>query len=681
MWLDKSIKVQSDTIIKLTYNNKTYTIPGSWIKYDSIDNVLAYNFPANIRDQIVGNTNRFINGEKVHVNISNLSDRDINTYEIDYDVNFFNINNISLDSIDVVYRKEGMSTGLVISPKQTMSLNLGTIYNIDTDTIPYNATIGRYSYKIVDTSIATIEGTTITPVKGGKTSLTITDSYTKKSFNYIVKVYEMPSKVSFKNNSITIKKGERYTIPQPIIEPSSAIIEEGVFVSTNSNIAYISNGQIVGLNPGKTTITYKDNRHTDAPTATIEVTVYEEQIDITEFFFFNTSMALEVGKSNMVSTKIVPSNATNKKLTWTSSDSSVASVDSNGNVTGLKAGTATITAKTSNGKTATCQVVVSSNVVEVTGVSVSKYNVSVAVGTSETLTATITPSNATIKNPVWSSENPDIATVDNNGKITGIKVGTVKMRVSAGSISSIITVTVIENVEVTDLTLNKNNLSLKEGASETLTATIAPSNATNKNVTWTSSNTSIATVSNGKVTGVKVGTATITAKTSNGKTAACTVTVSQKEDGDSELIPVYRMYNPVNGEHLFTANPQEVETLYRFQGWGKEGIGWYYSENGTPVYRLYSPKFNNHLYTSNMAEITLITTRYGWVYDFDRRPVMYSNGPVSIYRLYNPSLSDQHHLTTSNHEYNIATQWGWRQEGIAMQAEQVGVPENTHYYK
>ena len=240
-------------------------------------------------------------------------------------------------------------------------------------------------------------------------------------------------------------------------------------------------------------------------------------------------MALEVGKSNMVSTKIVPSNATNKKLTWTSSDSSVASVDSNGNVTGLKAGTATITAKTSNGKTATCQVVVSSNVVEVTGVSVSKYNVSVAVGTSETLTATITPSNATIKNPVWSSENPDIATVDNNGKITGIKVGTVKMRVSAGSISSIITVTVIENVEVTDLTLNKNNLSLKEGASETLTATIAPSNATNKNVTWTSSNTSIATVSNGKVTGVKVGTATITAKTSNGKTAACTVTVSQKK--------------------------------------------------------------------------------------------------------------------------------------------------------
>ena len=145
--------------------------------------------------------------------------------------------------------------------------------------------------------------------------------------------------------------------------------------------------------------------------------------------------------------------------------------------------------------------------------------------------------------------------------------------------------------------------------------------------------------------------------------------------------PVYRMYNPVNGEHLFTANPQEVEVLYKYQGWGKEGIGWYYTERGTPVYRLYSPKFNNHLYTSNWAEITLITTQQGWVFDFDRRPVMYSNGPVSIYRLYNPSLSDQHHLTTSNHEYNLATQWGWKKEGVAMYAEEIGEPENTNYYR
>ena len=60
---------------------------------------------------------------------------------------------------------------------------------------------------------------------------------------------------------------------------------------------------------------------------------------------------------------------------------------------------------------------------------------------------------------------------------------------------------------------------------------------------------------------------------------------------------------------------------------------------------------------------------------------MYSDGPVSIYRLYNPSLSDQHHLTTSNHEYNLATQWGWKQEGVAMQAEKIGEPENTNYYR
>ena len=94
------------------------------------------------------------------------------------------------------------------------------------------------------------------------------------------------------------------------------------------------------------------------------------------------------------------------------------------------------------------------------------------------------------------------------------------------------------------------------------------------------------------------------------------------------------------------------------------------------------PKFNNHLYTSSRYEINNITENEGWVFDYERRPVMYSKGDVEIYRLYNPSLNDQHHLTTSAHEYDIAHRlWGWRQEGIAMNASKIGEPENTHYYK
>ena len=134
---------------------------------------------------------------------------------------------------------------------------------------------------------------------------------------------------------------------------------------------------------------------------------------------------------------------------------------------------------------------------------------------------------------------------------------------------------------------------------------------------------------------------------------------------------------------LLTANQYtyEAEVIYRTQGWGKEGIGWFSSNKGIPVYRLYNPKFNNHLYTSDTYEMSVITRKYGWVFDFDGRPVMYSDGTVPIYRLYNPGQNDQHHLTTDLNEYNIIPKWGWRQEGVAMKAVRIGVPETTHFYR
>ena len=150
-------------------------------------------------------------------------------------------------------------------------------------------------------------------------------------------------------------------------------------------------------------------------------------------------------------------------------------------------------------------------------------------------------------------------------------------------------------------------------------------------------------------------------------------------------IPVYRMYNPKTGEHLYTADAYEVSVIYKTQGWGFEGVGWYTIESGIPVYRLYSPKFDNHLYTSDKNEMSIITSQYGWVFDNIingvPQPVMYSDGDTEIYRLYNPAQNDQHHLTTDKNEYNIIPQWGWRQEGVAMKATSLGIPVITYYYK
>ena len=163
----------------------------------------------------------------------------------------------------------------------------------------------------------------------------------------------------------------------------------------------------------------------------------------------------------------------------------------------------------------------------VTGVTLNKTSTTLAVGASETLTATVAPDNATNKNVTWTSSNNNVATV-NDGVVTAVAAGTATITVTTEDGGKTATCRVTVNpVAVTGVTLNKTTTTLLVGATESLTATVAPEIATNKNVTWSSSNTAVATVSNGVVTGVSVGTATITVTTEDGsKTAECTITVT-----------------------------------------------------------------------------------------------------------------------------------------------------------
>ena len=151
-----------------------------------------------------------------------------------------------------------------------------------------------------------------------------------------------------------------------------------------------------------------------------------------------------------------------------------------------------------------------------------KTTASLKAGETVTLTATVNPSDATDKTITWTTSDQTIATIS-NGVVTAKKVGTATITAKAGSKTAICTITVVAT-EVTSVTLNKTTASLKAGETVTLTATVNPSDATDKIVTWTTSDQTIATVSNGVVTAKKVGTATITAKAGS-KTATCIVTV------------------------------------------------------------------------------------------------------------------------------------------------------------
>ena len=175
--------------------------------------------------------------------------------------------------------------------------------------------------------------------------------------------------------------------------------------------------------------------------------------------------------------------------------------------------------------------------IKVESVSLNVTNTELTEGEQTTLTATVNPSNATNKNVTWSSSDNAVATVD-NGKVTAVKAGTATITVTTedGNKTATCKVTVkAKTYPVESVTLDKTEAELTEGEQTTLTATVNPSNATNKNVTWSSSDNAVATVDNGKVTAVKAGTATITVTTEDGnKTATCKVTVTGKNISTEE---------------------------------------------------------------------------------------------------------------------------------------------------
>lgn len=248
-----------------------------------------------------------------------------------------------------------------------------------------------------------------------------------------------------------------------------------------------------------------------------------------------TSITLTLGdrdnESYQLQATVNPSNAGNKDVNWSSNNGTVASVDVLTGLVKAKAkGDAVITVTTVDGnKTATCKVKVETKTYPVKEIKINKSTAEVAVGETITLIATVLPSNATDKSVEWSSNNPNVAKVE-NGKVTGIKAGKTTITVSSvenKDIEATCDVTVVAGkVSVTGVELDKTSLVMTEGEEETLTVTIEPENADNKNVNWSSSRTSVATVANGKVVAKAAGTSVITVTTEDGGyTATCTVTV------------------------------------------------------------------------------------------------------------------------------------------------------------
>ena len=260
-----------------------------------------------------------------------------------------------------------------------------------------------------------------------------------------------------------------------------------------------------------------------------------------------TSMSLSAGKTGQITATVNPSDDVDKSVKWVSSNTNVATVDANGTVVGVSAGNATITASTNGGAYKATTTVTVTAPTKVTSVTVDKTSMSLTSGNTGQLTATVSPSNATDKSVTWSSSSTSVATVSNSGLVTAVGAGTATITATTidGGYTAICAVTVSggdsPTTHVTGVSLNKTSMSLTSGNTGQLTATVSPSNATDKSVTWSSSSTSVATVSNsGLVTAVGAGTATITATTTDGGyTAECTVDVTTSDNGTGSNTMLY----------------------------------------------------------------------------------------------------------------------------------------------
>ncbi len=322
------------------------------------------------------------------------------------------------------------------------------------------------------------------------------------------------------STSTSVIEGSAYSKTAPTIDNYTYVgykINGGDLQQGNPSIAAVSAATEV-------TFVYRDKRIADLSALSVEgyTLTPDFAADTTEY------------------TVSVPNSVTSVTITATPK-SAQANAVVEGTTTDLVVGqnTATVTVTAEDGTTTKKYTIVITREapVAVEGVTLNKSETTLVVGGEETLTATVTPDNAADKSVTWESSDPTVATVE-NGKITALKAGTttITVKTTDGEFTATCTVTVNPApVAVTGVTLNKDETTLTVGGEETLTATVAPDNATDKSVTWESSDPTVATVENGKITALKAGTTTITVKTADGEfTATCVVTVEEEPGEPSD---------------------------------------------------------------------------------------------------------------------------------------------------
>lgn len=390
------------------------------------------------------------------------------------------------------------------------TLNIDTGYSEILTAIitPENTTFNTVTWSSSDENIAVVdENGEVTGLKEGTCTImaAIPDGLTAEC-EVTVKDVDVTA-VILEQSEATIDTSSSVQLIATVY-PERATYKTIKWESSDPSIAKVSsNGLVKGVYPGEVVIKASTSNGKYA-----ECVVTVKNIPVKSISLNKKTLTMETRSTAKLVVSFNPSNASYKDITWTSSNTKVATVNDKGVVTSKSIkGKTTITAKSRNGKKATC--VVNVELVPVEDVKISKTKIDLNLTNNKTykLTATVLPKNATNQAVTWKSTDTKVAKVNTTGIVTAVGAGSCLVVVTTKDGGFVKTCRVnVKGISVTSVVLNESIIATKVGKSTKLTATISPKNATNKKVTWSSSNAKVVKVDkNGIVKAVGAGKATI----------------------------------------------------------------------------------------------------------------------------------------------------------------------------
>lgn len=439
-------------------------------------------------------------------------------------------------------------TGISVSPS-TLTLTANEETSQLTATVsPSNAYNPNVTWTSSDTSIVTVSSNGLVTVVDGCESGDVTITATTEDGGYTdtctVTVDIAVLTVSLLTSATSMYIGDTATV-EATYTPTNANITATEWTCTPTSIITMSSGTdiyekiITGVKAGTGTVTFTANNEvSDSLTLTVS------NISVTSVTVSPSTLTLTSNSdTSQLTATVYPTTATDQSVTWTSSNTNRVTVDSTGLVSvvsGCTNGTATITCTTTDGGyTATCTVTVA---IAVTSVTLTPSSLSIENGDSGTLTASYTPTNALASNWNWVNSDGSVISTSSSSSsvtVTGLSVGSATVYLIIDDVQSNSVPVTVTAKSVTGVSVSPTTFSIELGSTQQLTENVTPSDAGDTSVTWTSSDTSIATVdSDGLVTGVSAGSVTITCTTTDGGyTASSTGTISEIEATSITLYP------------------------------------------------------------------------------------------------------------------------------------------------